>query len=48
MFGMWDVWGVGCWGCGTFGIGDDRDVGFSGCEMFWMWDVWDARWDMGC
>ena len=36
---MWDVWDVGCLGCGMFGMWDVRDVGCSGCGMFGMWDV---------
>ena len=40
MFGMWDVWDVGCSGCGMLGMWDVRDVGYSGCGMFaGMWDV---------
>ena len=37
MFEMWDVWDVGCFGCGML---DVRDVGCLGCGMFsGMWDV---------
>ena len=46
---MWDVWDVGCSGCGMFRMWDVRyvgclGVGCSGCEMFGMWDVQ----DVGC
>ena len=34
MFGMWDVWHIGCSGSGMFGMWDVRDVGCSGCGMF--------------
>ena len=36
---MWDVWNVGCLGCGMFGMWDVQDAGCSGCGMFGMWDV---------
>ena len=39
MLEMWDVWDVGCSGCGMFGMWDVRDVGCSGCGMCGMWDV---------
>ena len=39
MFGIWDVWDVGCSGCGMFEIWDVGDVGCSECGMFGMWDV---------
>ena len=42
MFGMWDVWEVGCSGCGMFGRWDVREVGCSGCGM------WDVCRDVGC
>ena len=41
---MWDVWDVGCSGCGMFKMWDVQDVRCSGCEMFGMWDVR----DVGC
>ena len=41
---MWDVWGVGCWRCGIFGMWDVLDVGSSECGMFRVWDVQ----DVGC
>ena len=44
MFGMWDVGGVGCSGCGMFEMWNVRDVGCSGCKMFGMWNVR----DVGC
>ena len=44
MFGMCDVWDVGCWGCGMLGMWDVRDVRCSGCGMFGMWNVG----DVGC
>ena len=33
---MWDVRGVGCSGCGVFGMWDDEDVG---CSEYGMWDM---------
>ena len=36
---MWDVWYVGCWGCGMLGMKNAWDVGGSGCGMLGMWDV---------
>ena len=47
MFGMWNVWDVGCWGCGMFGMWDVRDVGCSGYAMFGMLGMCDVR-DVGC
>ena len=29
---MWDVWEIGCWGCGMLG-----------CELFVIWDVRDVE-----
>ena len=41
MFGMWDIWVMGCWGCGMLGWGmfkmrDVRDVRCLGCGMLGM------------
>ena len=44
---MWDIWDVGCLGCGMFGMWDVRDVGCSECVMFRMFGMWDV-WDVGC
>ena len=39
MLEMWDVWDIGCLGCGMFGMWNVWDVGCLGCGMFGMWDV---------
>ena len=44
MLGMWDVGGVGCWGCGMLGMRYVLDVGCSGRGMF---GICDFR-DVGC
>ena len=53
MLGMWDVWDMGCWGCGMLGMWNVQDVG---CGMLGMWDVRDVgclgcgmfrMWDVG-
>ena len=53
----WDVWEVGCSGCGMFGMCDVQDVECSGGGMFGRGDVQEVgcsgcgmygRWDMGC
>ena len=44
VFGMWDVWDVGCFRCGMREMWDIWGVGCSGCGMFGMWVVG----DMGC
>ena len=53
---MWDVWNVGCLGCGISGICDVKDAGCSrryemfwnvdvqGCKMFVLWDNQDVGW----
>ena len=38
MFGMWDVWDVGCSGCGMFVMRDAGNVGCLRCEIL----------DVGC
>ena len=59
MLGVWGVQdvgccGLGCSGCGMFGLRDVQDVGYSGCGIFGMWDVRDVEclgcemWEVGC
>ena len=37
---MWDVWDVGCLGCGMLGMWDVQDMRYSECGMFaGLWDV---------
>ena len=51
MFGMSDVRVVECWvwkmlkiwvfmGYGMLELWDNGDVGYSGCAVFWVWNVW--------
>ena len=39
-----DVWDMGCWVNGRLSVWGVKDVGYSACDMFEMWDLG----DLGC
>ena len=44
MYGIWDVWDMGCMGYGMYGIWNVWDMRCMGYGMYGIWDVS----DMGC
>ena len=39
---MWNIWDVGCSGCGMLGVWEIREALSSRCVMFTMWDFLDG------